>query len=244
MNKFMNNQEIVKEHERKATPKSQATREKILQVSLSLFANKGYTESTMRDIAKEAGVSLGLTYRYFARKEELVLALYDQLSNEASQLMQALPKGSLSSRYPQAIFVCLETLEPHRGTLGALFSAGLSVTSSVAVFGENSAEARQKMWSSFHALVAGCTDAPKPQAASQFATMLYAGHLLTILFWLQDRSENQNNTKRLVEFYGKALKLASPFLRMKLVGKLLEEFVEIIEPLFGSPQKNLSAHSS
>ena len=67
----------------KGSGKSHETRERIVLAALGLFETKGYDEATMRDIAKEAGVSLGLTYRYFARKEELVLALYEQLAQQA-----------------------------------------------------------------------------------------------------------------------------------------------------------------
>lgn len=212
--------------------KAQLTREKIVEASLSLFARKGYTESTMRDIAKEAGVSLGLTYRYFGRKEELVLALYEDLSREAVQSIKGIRGGTLATRYPQALTHCIAALQPHRSTLGALFSAGLSTDSSVAVFGENASGVRLRMWDAFKGLAQESTDAPKPDAVERFATLLYAGHLITILFWLQDRSEDQVNTIRLLNFYEKVLKLGRPFLKMKIVNSLVEEFVQIIEPMF------------
>ena len=64
------------------TAKGERTREHILNHALRLFIDRGYDETTMRDIAAAADCSLGLTYRYFARKEDLVLALYRRLAEE------------------------------------------------------------------------------------------------------------------------------------------------------------------
>src|SRR5215468_10212410 len=58
------------------TRKAVLTRQRIVETALRLFAAKGYEQTTMRDIAKETGCALGLAYRYFASKEELVLELY------------------------------------------------------------------------------------------------------------------------------------------------------------------------
>ena len=50
-------------------------RERILDASLLLFARKGVAATGVTEIAREAGVSLGLLYHYFASKEELFAAL-------------------------------------------------------------------------------------------------------------------------------------------------------------------------
>jgi len=53
------------------TPKARRTRERIFEVALGLFGERGYEATTMRDIARAAGASVGLTYRYYASKEVL-----------------------------------------------------------------------------------------------------------------------------------------------------------------------------
>ncbi|EPH99676.1 transcriptional regulator, TetR family [Enterococcus faecalis 13-SD-W-01] len=47
------------------------TRNKIKAVATKLFIQKSYEKTTMADIAKAAGVSNGLAYRYFSSKSEL-----------------------------------------------------------------------------------------------------------------------------------------------------------------------------
>ena len=41
------------------------TRIKIIEEALKLYANKGYYNTTVDEIAKSAGLSVGTAYRYF-----------------------------------------------------------------------------------------------------------------------------------------------------------------------------------
>ena len=75
-------------------------RERILDAGLLLFARKGISATGVTEIAREAGVSLGLLYHYYASKEELFAALVNMAlkgaldalascrQNEASALEQ------------------------------------------------------------------------------------------------------------------------------------------------------------
>ena len=58
-----------------------------------LIADRGYEATTLRDIAKEADVSVGLLYRYFPGKQAIVIALYDQLSAEYARQAADMPSG-------------------------------------------------------------------------------------------------------------------------------------------------------
>lgn len=55
-------------------------REDILTASLNLFATKGFHGTTMRDIAKEANITEGLIYHYFASKRDLFRAIIEEYS--------------------------------------------------------------------------------------------------------------------------------------------------------------------
>jgi len=50
-------------------------REQLLQVALEMFAERGVAEVSMKDLAAQAGVAIGLSYHYFPSKEELVRAV-------------------------------------------------------------------------------------------------------------------------------------------------------------------------
>jgi AcrR family transcriptional regulator len=55
-------------------------REQILDAALRAFARKGFVRTTNKDIAREAGITPGLIYHYFASKEALFRAIIDSRS--------------------------------------------------------------------------------------------------------------------------------------------------------------------
>ncbi len=72
------------------TDKGIKSRENIQNAALRLFAKKGYKETTMRDIAREAKVTPGLYYRYFRSKDDLLKAIIKShavFMNEVSSLL-------------------------------------------------------------------------------------------------------------------------------------------------------------
>ncbi len=50
-------------------------RQDILHAGLNLFIQKGYSGTTIKDIAGSVGMSVGLLFHYFASKEELYIEL-------------------------------------------------------------------------------------------------------------------------------------------------------------------------
>src|SRR5438045_372258 len=96
------------------TLKAQRTRQHILDIALSLFTQQGYEATTMREIASAAGCSLGLTYRYFARKEELILAVYWEMAAETGNQIARLPVATLSERFYQLMEIRLEQAAQYR----------------------------------------------------------------------------------------------------------------------------------
>src|SRR3989338_771981 len=61
--------------------KKAATREKILEAALSVFAQKGYHRVIVDDIVRASGTSKGAVYHHFPNKEALFLALVDEFSS-------------------------------------------------------------------------------------------------------------------------------------------------------------------
>lgn len=67
------------------TPKqarSKQTKEKIIQAAIHLFQERGYEKTTSNDIAALAGVSVGSFYTYFTDKRQLLLTIFDRLSDQ------------------------------------------------------------------------------------------------------------------------------------------------------------------
>ena len=58
---------------------SQDSRDEILKAAIQLFANRGFHETSMSEVAREAKVSKALIFWHFKTKEELFLAVLNKL---------------------------------------------------------------------------------------------------------------------------------------------------------------------
>ena len=63
-------------------------RSQILQAAILCFAKCGFHQTSMHDIADEAGISVGLIYRYFPSKEAVIGALAEEHKKELHELLE------------------------------------------------------------------------------------------------------------------------------------------------------------
>ena len=77
---------LIREIETKETTVSRMSgderREQILQVAIKLFSQYGFSGTTTKRIAQEAGVSEAMVFRHFATKVELYHAILDHKACE------------------------------------------------------------------------------------------------------------------------------------------------------------------
>lgn len=72
---------------------TEARRTQILEAAVQVFAEKGFHRSTIKDVAKAAGVADGTIYNYFKNKDDLLVAMVAQLgemlqfSNQVKQFV-------------------------------------------------------------------------------------------------------------------------------------------------------------
>lgn len=59
--------------------KNTKLRSQILDTALQLFSRRGYFNTSIHDICREAGVSIGAVYHHFANKDALARALFDDM---------------------------------------------------------------------------------------------------------------------------------------------------------------------
>ncbi|HAP66486.1 MAG TPA: TetR/AcrR family transcriptional regulator, partial [Nitrospinae bacterium] len=55
------------------------SKESILEAAIKVFSEKGYSQTTIREVAKRAGISVGGVYIYFKNKEEIYFTLLKYL---------------------------------------------------------------------------------------------------------------------------------------------------------------------
>ena len=72
-------------------------RRQIVAAATKLFSDQGFYKTTIKDIAKEAGISSGLVYLYVREKEDVLLLVLLQVVNSYAQ---EIPKAMESSTDP------------------------------------------------------------------------------------------------------------------------------------------------
>lgn len=216
------------------TAQGAAARERLYGVAIGMMANKGYASTTLRDVAKEAGLSVGLLYRYFPSKRAIIVALYEELSADYARQAVDMPRGKWRDRFIFALKTSLQVLEPHRVALRALIPV-LVGDPEEGVFAESAAFSRVRVQRVFEDAVVGSTDAPAPAIAAAVGRLLYLVHLAVLLWWLLDKSPKQRATGALVLLTEQILPSMALTLRLPPVRRFVLSSDELVrEALFAT----------
>jgi AcrR family transcriptional regulator len=235
MNMFIEN--VRRKRGRPTGPTAQGTaaKDRLYATATQLIAVRGYEATTLRDIAKKAGVSVGLLYRYFPSKQAVVIALYDELSSEYAQQAAGMPSGRWRDRFLFALQTSLQVLEPHQMALRALTPVMVGDPEE-GIFSASTAFSRLRVQRVFEQVVTDSSDAPKQPLAEALGRLLYLVHLAVLLWWLLDKSSNQRATAALVSLTQQLLPSAALALRVTPVRKFVISVDELVrEALFGNP---------
>ena len=195
------------------TAQGAAARDRLYATAMQLIAARGYEATTLRDIAKKAGVSVGLLYRYFPSKQAVVIALYDELSSEYARQAGEMPLGRWRDRFIFALHTSLHVLKPHQVALRALTPV-LVGDPEEGIFSASTAFSRLRVQRVFEEVVVGSSDAPKQPLSEALGRLLYLVHLAVLLWWLLDKSSHQRATAALVSLLQQLLPSAALTLRV------------------------------
>src|SRR5213594_2643227 len=217
------------------TPKGEQTRALILNSALELLRDLGYEKTTMRAIARKAGVSLGNAYHYFGSKDHLIQAFYHRRHEEhlAASLPVLEKESSLKTRLLSVMRLKIATLEPHHEFAGVLFKTAADPHSPLNPFAEDSAPVRRDSVKLFEELVADSRARLPNDLRAALPYLLWLYHMGIILFWIHDSSPKRARTYRLIDrtvyLLDKLISLASnPLMRpvrkraLRLVSELQE----------------------
>lgn len=108
-----------------------ATRDRILQAALQVFAEKGYHRAVVDDIVRASGTSKGAVYHHFPNKEALFLALVDDFSSRLAEAVAAAVERSHGAlgKVEAALRAGLETFAHHRALARILLLESVSLGS-------------------------------------------------------------------------------------------------------------------
>ena len=234
------------EVERQARPaKSEQTRTLILETALRLFQENGYDGTTMRAIAKEAGVSVGNAYYYFASKEHLVQGFYDRMADDHRDRFRDAVAGrsDFRERLQATLETWLDVAAPYHEFSAQLFKNAADPNSPLSPFSQESAPAREAMFEIYADVLTGSDAKVDAELARMLPELLWLYHLGIVLYWVYDRSPGAERTRRLVARCTVLVARLVSLSRFKLLRPLVREVKDLLNEflLVGPARKSAAA---
>ncbi|MEO2023587.1 MAG: TetR/AcrR family transcriptional regulator, partial [Pirellulaceae bacterium] len=160
--------------------------QRILEVALALWSEKGYANSTLRELSRRLGISISKLYKQFPTKEHLVFRLYGQLNQQALDHFQehlAENENKLDTGFQAFLQAKLTALEPHREAIIAIFREAIDPNSALSPLSAQAADVRE---ANIHVLSQWLRECGIEDEAnlSQIARLTWMLHLVAILYWL------------------------------------------------------------
>jgi AcrR family transcriptional regulator len=89
-------------------------REQILDAANTLFAERGYDEVSVEEIAKSAGVTRGLVHHYFGGRKQVYIALLERLAAQREERLRPPVGGSPGARLDDSVARWLDWTDQNR----------------------------------------------------------------------------------------------------------------------------------
>ncbi|MBL8993312.1 MAG: TetR family transcriptional regulator [Spirochaetia bacterium] len=179
--------------------KSEATRKLLFDTAMKLFLKQGFEETTMRDIARAAGLAPGAAYYYVASKEHLVFDFYEKSYLAHLPEVETILKKEtkLADRLAGVISAHLKVSEPYHEIGRVLYKVAADPTQALSPFSEPSRELREKNIAVMGRVLEGSKIGHA--LADQLPELLWMFKMACVLYWVHDRSPERKKTYRLVE---------------------------------------------
>jgi AcrR family transcriptional regulator len=217
------------------TRKSDETRARILDVALELFRQRGFEETTMRDIAAACGIALGATYYHFGSKEAIVLAYYELAKEQtAPSLEQSVTQArTLYSGLLSLIEVKLAYYRPNRKFLGALLPHAADPRDPLSPFSDDTRHIRRADQAYFDHLLDRLDVKVARDLRPYLPALLWLYQMLIILFWIYDRTPDQQRTHKVTVISLKLVVRLLDLSRYPMARPLRRLLLELLETAMG-----------
>ncbi|MCC6587810.1 MAG: TetR/AcrR family transcriptional regulator [Bryobacterales bacterium] len=220
---------------KRETPKAAATAHRILEAALDRFRSHSFDSTSMRDIAKAAGVATGAAYYYYESKEALVMAFYQAASNEMQPLIQAAlnQQGSFEDRLRRLIEAKLNYFEPNRGVLRALLRSGIDPKHPLSPFSDETKPIRDTDLRWFEKLIETSDLTVPADLRPELPGLLWMFQMGVIYLWVTDESPGQRRTRLVLELGAKAVTGLLRISNLPFTGSLRRQALDLIQAVKG-----------
>ncbi|MGW6456034.1 TetR family transcriptional regulator [Streptomyces sp. NPDC055078] len=227
----------------KSAPKSEQTRTLILETALRLFQERGYDKTTMRGIAKEAGVSVGNAYYYFSSKEHLVQGFYDRIAAEHRVAVRPVldRETALEARLAGVMLAWLEIAEPYHEFAAQFFKNAADPESPLSPFSPESEHAREEAISVHREVLRGAKAKVPDELADVFPELMWLSQMGLVLYWVFDRSEGRGRSRRLAEQGARLTTRGITLSRFRALRPLVHDVHELLTDLLPGMAGSIAA---
>ncbi len=217
-----------------STPKSEATRQRILSAALRVFRQRGFDAATMREVAAEADVAVGAAYYYFDSKDAIVMAFYQQAQDEmAPELDGLLAKcRTLEQRLRGIIGQKFEYFAPNRALVGSL-SAHIDPEHPLSPFSQATAAIRERDVAFFVRAVSESNLRLPASILPYLPRLLWLYQMGLMLFWVYDRSPRQARTTLLFDKTLSMMLLVFKLAGLPFLKPLYRPAAELLKAIYG-----------
>jgi AcrR family transcriptional regulator len=227
-----------------ARGRSSETRASILGGAISLFRERGFDATTMRDVADAAEVAIGAAYYYFPGKEAIVQAYYDDVQKQhAVRVASALGEGrhDFEERLRIAFHAKFEILAQDRKILGALFRYTADPGHPLSAFGPATRATREASIQVF-AMAVGKEKLPE-DIGEVLPIALWALHMCVLLYFIYDDSTGQTRTHKLIDGVIPMIARALSLARLPIMKPLRGSLVSLMREAGLYPKSNFRSAS-
>lgn len=215
------------------TPRAEQTRAAIVAAALDLFRDRGYDATTMRAIARRAGVSTGNAYYYFGSKEELIQEFYsrNQQEHEAACRDVLSTETELAARLAGTVKALVDVLAPFHSFAATFYKHAAEPASPLSPFSPQSSPARQASISLYRQVIEGSSAKMAPGIRERLPELFWLYSLGITLFWVYDNSVGCERTYQLVDATAPVIAQLVAASRLPVLRSTLNDLIAIADRL-------------
>ncbi|NTV12914.1 MAG: TetR/AcrR family transcriptional regulator [Desulfobulbaceae bacterium] len=174
------------------------TRERILQAAATLFAQRGFEQTTTRELAKAAGLAAGTLFNYFPSKESLAMAMVNAALQLGREDYRRHRHGDEELAEELFLFISsgLRRLKPLRPFIGPALERSLSPFAGK-IPNQAGETTRQEHLEIVRQIIVGHGYSRVPALVAD--TLYWSLYLGILAFWSHDVSEHQQETLALLD---------------------------------------------
>jgi AcrR family transcriptional regulator len=219
--------------EQVATARGEQTRQLILDTAMRLFRERGYAQTTMRAIAKEAGVAVGNAYYYFGSKEHLIQEFYTGTQAEHRRRAQAVlrTEKDFAARLRGVLHAGIDVNAPYHSFAATFFKTAAEPTSPLSPFSAESSAAREASIGLFREALDGSTAKVDAELRAHLPELLWLAYMGVILYWVHDRSPEQAKTRTLIDGAVPLIDRLVGLSRLRVVRPVTRQLMDLIRTL-------------